>query len=170
MRRTLLSSLLSVCVLGKIFSKIIKGKIWKFSIEGSPSNIRLEGGRFPHEGNIMVDGQPVCDDGFTLINADVACKELGYFGAVSFTQKSRYGWTSPDFIMDNVECNGTESRLLDCQHTKVLVINITARIIYIVWSIAVISCHCCFFYELVKIYIELQKTTLLINYKKRKYL
>ena len=91
------------------------------SIEGSPSNIRLDGFlRLPHEGNIMVNGQPVCDDDFTLINADVACKELGYSGAVSFTTRSTYGETSPEFAMDNVECDGTEARLLDCPHSKVI--------------------------------------------------
>ena len=89
-------------------------------IEGSSSNIRLEGGRFPHEGNIMVNGQPVCDDAFTLVNADVACRQLGYFGAISNTKRSYYGRTSPDFAMDDVNCNGTEARLLDCPHSKVL--------------------------------------------------
>ena len=84
----------------------------------APHNIRLEGGRFPHEGNIMVNGQPVCDDDFTLVNADVACKQLGYIGAVSFTKESRYGRTSPEFAMDQVRCDGTEERLLDCRHSK----------------------------------------------------
>ena len=91
----------------------------KFSIEGSPSTIRLEGGKFPHEGNIMVNGQPVCDDGFTLDNAHVACRELGYIGAVSFTRESTYGTTSSEFAMDEVKCSGTEERLLDCPHIKV---------------------------------------------------
>ena len=85
----------------------------------SPATIRLEGGRFPHEGNIMVNGQPVCDDDFTLVNADVACKQLGFIGAVSFTKESRYGRTSPEFAMDQVRCDGTEERLLDCRHSKV---------------------------------------------------
>ena len=85
----------------------------------APSSIRLEGGRFPHEGNIMVNGQPVCDDDFTLVNADVACKQLGYIGAVSFTKESRYGRTSPEFAMDQVRCDGTEERLQDCRHNKV---------------------------------------------------
>ena len=86
----------------------------------SPSSIRLEGGRAGgHEGNIMVNGRPVCDDDFTLINAHVACRQLGFIGAVSFTKESRYGRTSPDFAMDQVRCDGTEERLLDCTHSKV---------------------------------------------------
>ena len=67
----------------------------------------------------MVNGRPVCDDGFTLVNAGVACRELGYVGALSFTPDSRYGLTSPEFAMDDVRCGGTEARLLDCQHKKV---------------------------------------------------
>ena len=67
----------------------------------------------------MVNGRPVCDDDFTLVNADVACKQLGFIGAVSFTKESRYGRTSPEFAMDQVRCDGTEERLLDCSHSKV---------------------------------------------------
>ena len=51
----------------------------------------------------MVNGQPVCDDDFTLINADVACKQLGYIGAVSMTKESRYGRVSSNYAMDQ-EC------------------------------------------------------------------
>ena len=67
----------------------------------------------------MVNGGPVCDDEFTLTNADVACRELGYIGAVSFTMHSKYGPTLPIFAMDDVRCKGTEERLLDCQYSKV---------------------------------------------------
>ena len=61
---------------------------------------RLVGGRRPSEGNILIMGQPVCDDDFTLINADVACKQLGYIGAVSMTKESRYGRVSSNYAMD----------------------------------------------------------------------
>ena len=68
----------------------------------------------------MINGFPVCDDGFTLVNAHVACRELGYMRAVNFSKNSRYGWTSSQlFIMDDVRCDGTEERLLDCRHSKV---------------------------------------------------
>merc|ERR1711874_177468 len=92
--------LLSLCVLGGL------------------AKIRLYGGESPHEGNILVNDGPVCDDGFTLTNADVACRELGYIGAVNFTVHSKYGATLPIFAMDDVKCNGTEERLLDCQYNK----------------------------------------------------
>ena len=70
----------------------------------------------------MINGQPVCDDGFNMVIAHVACKELGYFGAVSFkadNTPSPYGSPSPDFAMDGVQCDGTEEKLLDCTHSKV---------------------------------------------------
>ena len=85
----------------------------------APHNIRLEGGSFPHEGNIMVNGRPVCDDDWGLVEADVACKQLGYSGAETFTKESRYGPTSSEFAMDQVNCDGTEERLLDCSHSTV---------------------------------------------------
>ena len=85
----------------------------------APHNIRLEGGSFPHEGNIMVNGRPVCDDDWGLVDADVACKQLGYSGAETFTKESRYGPTSSVFAMDQVNCDGTEERLQDCPHSTV---------------------------------------------------
>ena len=84
--------------------------------------IVLKGGSAPHEGNVFVGPEdsekPVCDDNWTLINADVACKQLGWAGALTMTKESRFGATSPDFAMDQVRCDGTEERLVDCRHTK----------------------------------------------------
>ena len=84
--------------------------------------IVLRGGSAPHEGNVLVGPEgsekPVCDDNWTLINADVACKQLGWAGAVTMTKESRFGVTSPNFAMDQVRCDGTEERLVDCRHTK----------------------------------------------------
>ena len=77
------------------------------------------GGSSPYKGNIMVNGRPVCGDGFTQVNAEVACNQLGYWGALAFSTDSRYGLTSPEFDMDDVRCDGKEARLLDCQYSKV---------------------------------------------------
>ena len=84
------------------------------SLEVSANMTTQEG-----EGNLMIYGRPVCDDGFTLMNAHVACRELGYEGALIFTTESAFGRTSSSFAMDDVRCNGTEKRLLECQHSKV---------------------------------------------------
>ena len=124
MRRILL---FSACVSGKrLYLKHNKGKVLGnaiLNLEGALATISLDGGVVPHEGNIMVNGEPVCNDGFTLVNAGVACRELGYLGALWYTKDnalaSRYGLTSPDFAMDNVNCDGSEEKLLDCTHSTV---------------------------------------------------
>ena len=58
----------------------------------------------------------VCDDFFDNNSADVACRQLGYDGAVEYLsrlsrQPSRTIW------LDDVRCNGLESKLVDCRHT-----------------------------------------------------
>ena len=120
--RILLFSLI-FCVLGNHDKgKVLKNVILHF--EGALATISLEGGVLPNEGHIMVDGEPVCDDFFNLVIAGVACRELGYVGALWYTKDkvdlpSRYGLTSPDFAMDNVNCDGSEETLLDCTHDTV---------------------------------------------------
>jgi len=80
----------------------------------SPGAICLTGGG--SRGDILIEDRPVCDDDWTLVNAHVACKQLGFIGALAFTKESRFGSSSRDFIMDSVRCDGTEERLIDCQH------------------------------------------------------
>ena len=36
--------------------------------------MKLVGGSGPHEGNIFVGGEPVCDDGHDALNALVVCR------------------------------------------------------------------------------------------------
>ena len=42
------------------------------------NTIELRGGLTPEEGNIFLYNKPVCDDGWDLRDADVACRMLGY--------------------------------------------------------------------------------------------
>ena len=44
------------------------------------------------------------------------CKQLGYPRAIRFTRESEFGQVSPDFAMDNVDCRGAESSILDCTY------------------------------------------------------
>ena len=39
--------------------------------------VDLRGGNVPTEGNVFVDGQPVCDDSWDLSDAVVTCRMLG---------------------------------------------------------------------------------------------
>ena len=77
--------------------------------------MKLVGGSGSHEGNIFVGGLPVCDDGHDAKNAAVVCKMLGYLSGQQ-TIQSRFGAVPERFAMDNVECKGNESSLLDCPH------------------------------------------------------
>ena len=86
----------------------------------------LVGGDRPNEGNIMVirsDGVqgPMCDDTFVddtantgMKQANVVCRHLGYLGAVRFTRESEFGRVDAVFAMDDVHCQGNETRIEDC--------------------------------------------------------
>ena len=70
-------------------------------------------------GNVLVrsggDYLPVCDDRWDKMDADVACREAGFEkGALKATTKGNC--SGLDFAMDEVRCQGRESRLADCDH------------------------------------------------------
>ena len=45
------------------------------------------------------------------------CNELGFqSGSAEATQYSQFGIVSEDFKMDNVECNGDESHIIQCKY------------------------------------------------------
>lgn len=59
----------------------------------------------------------VCDDYWGLHDATVVCRQLGYSsGASSAPGRAAYGRGRGSIILDNVECSGSESSLLSCQH------------------------------------------------------
>ena len=76
------------------------------------------GGSNSKEGNLYVNGRPVCDDSWDLKDATVACKSLGFEKAVKYTRGSAFGSVIEKFMMDDVKCNGTETSLLECAYDK----------------------------------------------------
>merc|ERR1711971_482803 len=80
--------------------------------------VTLQGGLMPSEGNVYVCGRPVCDDSWGPNEAYVVCRSLGYSGGSS-TTNSRFG-NAPggDFGMDDVNCQGYEENLTDCQYAS----------------------------------------------------
>ena len=67
----------------------------------------------------------ICDDGADDENlgwgteeAQVVCRQLGFAGGTPITQIN--GTTSPPiyYLLDEVECDGTEDKLLDCDHAE----------------------------------------------------
>jgi hypothetical protein len=56
----------------------------------------------------------VCDDNWSLKQAHVVCRELGYQGAERATLLSMFGRATGPIWLDDVICSGSESSLLDC--------------------------------------------------------
>ena len=77
-------------------------------------DIRLVGGANKHSGQVQVFYSgvwgSVCGTNWTLINAHVVCQQLGYKEALSTYNSTDKGL----ILMDEVYCEGSENRLVDC--------------------------------------------------------
>lgn len=64
---------------------------------------------------IFHDGEwrPICDDGFSMVEAEVACRHLGFSGAAGY---STVTGPTDTFWLDDVSCDGTERWLDECDH------------------------------------------------------
>ena len=60
----------------------------------------------------------ICDDHWETNDAKVACRQLGYSGGnvKAVTDLAGFYYPSRIYLLDDVACNGTESRLFDCRH------------------------------------------------------
>ena len=86
-------------------------------------DIRLVGGSVESEGRVEVlrDGSwgTVCDSSWSLSEAMVVCRSLGYPGALE-AKKSAFFETGTGMIwLDKVICKGDESDLKECSHNTV---------------------------------------------------
>jgi hypothetical protein len=77
--------------------------------------VTLVGGSSVTEGNVYINGLPVCDDFWSQNDAIVICRMLGFVGGTP-TVQSHFGTVRTNFGMDNVLCDGTETDILDCPH------------------------------------------------------
>ena len=84
-------------------------------------DVRLvSGSSTKHVGRVEVyynnQWQTVCDNNWDILDANVVCRQLGYYGARSAYKSAHYGAGSGLILLDNLTCNGTESSLLKCSH------------------------------------------------------
>ena len=79
------------------------------------------GGTSSNEGRleIFVEGDwgTVCDDGWGIEEAEVACRQLGFAGAVRATPGGWFGSGTGPIMLDDVNCTGHEANLTSCQYT-----------------------------------------------------
>lgn len=71
---------------------------------------------------IYVNGEwgTVCDDLWSTKNAAVVCRQLGFRYALKAAKNSEFGEGKDlRILLDDVQCEGTESNLLDCKHAGV---------------------------------------------------
>ncbi|XP_059610907.1 lysyl oxidase homolog 2B [Phlebotomus argentipes] len=94
---------------------------------GHSLQMRLAGGRIHSEGRIEVrlnnvgPWGAICADGWSLLEANVACRVLG-LGFASAALQTDY-FTPPDatpkILLSGTECHGNETHLQDCLHHEV---------------------------------------------------
>ncbi|GCC16704.1 hypothetical protein chiPu_0021424, partial [Chiloscyllium punctatum] len=84
--------------------------------------LRLENGGSPCAGRVGIHyfslWGTVDDDEWDLLDASVVCRELDCGSAVSAPRQAYFGEGSGPIMTWNVECNGTERALRDCQSVR----------------------------------------------------
>ena len=83
--------------------------------------LRLIGGNWSGEGRVEIyyrgSWGTVCDDNWGIKDAGVVCRQLGYSStAVSAPQSARFGQGSGKIWLDDVQCQGNETSIVNCRH------------------------------------------------------
>ena len=80
----------------------------------------LVNGSAANEGRVQIwyvdQWHTVCDDSWSIADAKVACRQLGYHEAAQAYPRAYFGQGSGDIILDDLQCNGTEESLFQCAH------------------------------------------------------
>eukprot|EP00057_Strongylocentrotus_purpuratus_P018644 XP_011673118.1 PREDICTED: deleted in malignant brain tumors 1 protein-like [Strongylocentrotus purpuratus] len=104
------------------------GRIRTFNLEDvsqthvADGSVRLADGPTELEGRVEIFYTgiwfAVCDNNWSIEEADVVCRQLGFDAAIAPICCSRYGYTDLRAIFNQVECTGSEDNLLSCPHTE----------------------------------------------------
>ena len=90
-------------------------------------DVRLVGGATIFEGRVEVCNNgawgTVCDDLWDTTDGNVVCTQLGFGTATSAPCCAAYGQGTGTILLDNVQCSGSETRLLDCTHNGLAIHN-----------------------------------------------
>ena len=82
--------------------------------------VRLVGGYEVNIGRVEVyynnTWGTVCDDGWSLNDATVVCRQLGFPGAISVFCCAEFGRGTGPIWLDDVSCTGNETSLSSCSH------------------------------------------------------
>ncbi|XP_061650014.1 lysyl oxidase homolog 3B isoform X2 [Phyllopteryx taeniolatus] len=57
----------------------------------------------------------ICDDDFSISNANVLCRQLGFVEAIGWTHSAKYGKGQGKIWLDNVQCGGSEQNIGACK-------------------------------------------------------
>ena len=99
----------------KFIGKLFHPLITVFIEQG---DVRLVDGYRPAEGRVEVYFNgcwgTVCDDSWSLNDATVVCRQLGYPRALQALQRASHGQGMGGIVLDDLFCTGSEPNLLEC--------------------------------------------------------
>ena len=100
--------------------KLIKFSCWP-ELSWSFLGLKLFGGSWKGEGRVEIfyngNWGTVCDDDWDMNDARVVCRQLGFPNVDSAPGSARFGTGSGQIWLDDVRCSGSESSIINCQHS-----------------------------------------------------
>ena len=93
----------------------------EMALQPADFDLRLAGTATTTRGRLEIyeddEWGTVCDDYFHVVDAVVACRQLGLPGGPRVLNITLAGSSTSPILMDDVGCSGLESKLHDCPHT-----------------------------------------------------